>query len=198
MKKPVGVLLALTVVHLTALPGFAQMYRWTDSHGESYLTNDPDQVPDRYRKSVVVLGTSWGAPTKGERGQLDRPRDISSAASQPSEEIVPAAKKAVALKAVDAFRGLESALRSGVTYQDYVKRVADVHVVVEEALGQIRSGIFRGFLNEAMDCHKRAARIWEQQVMKPSLKKEERTAVSGQWDYCSEVLAKAERALDLL
>ncbi len=34
--------------------------------------------------------------------------------------------------------------------------------------------------------------------MKPSLKKEERTAVSGQWDYCSEVLAKAERALDLL
>jgi len=64
MKKPVGVLLALAVVHLTALSGFAQMYRWTDSHGESYLTNDPDQVPDRYRKSVVILGTTWGAPPR--------------------------------------------------------------------------------------------------------------------------------------
>jgi hypothetical protein len=198
MKRATGLVLAVAVAHLTALSGFAQMYRWTDSRGESYLTNDPDQIPDRYRHSAVMIGTTWGAPTKGERHQLDRPRDISSAASSPSEETAPGAKKAIALKAVDAFRELESALRSGVTFQDYVKRVADVHLAVDEALNQFRSGLFRGFLNEAMDCHKRAAKIWERQVMKPSLRKDERTAVSDQWDHCSDVLAKAERALDLL
>ncbi len=198
MKKAIGLGIVLAVLHLTALSGLAQMYRWTDGRGESYLTNDPDLIPERYRNSAVMIGTTWGAPTKGERHQLDRPRDMSSVASQPSEETAPGAKKALALKAVEAFRGLESALQSGVTYQDYVARVGEIRAVVEQALGQVPSGNLRGFLNEAMDCHQRAAKIWEQQVMKPSLRKDERTVVSGQWDHCSAVLAKAERALNLL
>jgi hypothetical protein len=198
MKKAIGLGLALAVLHLTALSGLAQMYRWTDGKGESYLTNDPDLIPERYRGSAIMIGTTWGAPTKGERHQLDRPRDVSSFASQPSEEAAPGAKKALALKAVEAFRGLELALQGGVTYQDYVARVAEIRAVVEQAVGQIPSGSFRGFLNEAMDCHQRAAKIWGQQVMKPSLKKDERTAVSGQWDHCAAVLAKAERALNPL
>jgi hypothetical protein len=198
MKKAIGLGIALAVFHFTALSGVAQMYRWSDSKGESYLTNDPDLIPERYRGSAIMIGTTWGAPTKGERHQLDRPREMSSVASQPSEEAVQGAKKALALNAVEAFQGLESALQHGVTYQDYVARVAEIRAGVEQALGQVPSGGFRGFLTEALDCHQRAAKIWEQQVMKPSLKKDERTAVSGQWDHCSAVLAKAERALSLL
>jgi hypothetical protein len=38
------------VVATLAMPAHAQIYRWTDDKGQVHITNDPNQVPERYRR----------------------------------------------------------------------------------------------------------------------------------------------------
>ena len=49
-------LLGAALVVGVAAPADAQLYRWTNEQGELHITEGLDSVPERFRKSAVLLG----------------------------------------------------------------------------------------------------------------------------------------------
>jgi hypothetical protein len=56
-----GLAALATIVTLVAPPAWAQLYRWSDSHGTVYYTTDLATIPPSYRDSARDIG----APTPG-------------------------------------------------------------------------------------------------------------------------------------
>ncbi len=55
-------MLALTLLGLLAAPAGAQLYKWTDENGRLHVTDDLNQIPERYRSQVPSGSTSAGRP----------------------------------------------------------------------------------------------------------------------------------------
>jgi len=56
-----GLAALATIITLVAPPAWAQLYRWSDSHGTVYYTTDLATIPPAYRDSARDIG----APTPG-------------------------------------------------------------------------------------------------------------------------------------
>jgi hypothetical protein len=106
---------------LTAVDARAQAYRWTDEHGQVHFTDDPSDIPPRFRKQLEAIPLPEPAPPAP-------PADVSWLDMLLGGDSAPAHPRAEASPLAD---GLGQAVRAQWPGVPASKRAEIVAVIVE-------------------------------------------------------------------